>query len=99
MTVEDQLDCRNQALGMIIDIGLDYDGYNSIETLKSLIDELVGFAKDGLNNKFPQYIGKGSVKEFHNSKMVEIPENEWSEETIRWMRLFNKDSVVHNKGT
>ena len=31
---------------LLIDIGLDYDGYNDIESLKLIIDELVSYARD-----------------------------------------------------
>ena len=36
-------------LQLIIDIGYDYDGYNDVEGLKSIIDELVQYASLGKN--------------------------------------------------
>lgn len=35
-------------LTLIKDIGFDYDGYNDIDNLKSLIDELVSYSKYAL---------------------------------------------------
>lgn len=35
-----------EKLQLIIDIGFDYDGYNSPEKLKKLIDELVKYAEE-----------------------------------------------------
>lgn len=32
---------------LIIDLGFDYDGFNSVDNLKSLIDEMVRYAKLG----------------------------------------------------
>ena len=31
---------------LLIDIGFDYDGYNDVESLKMIIDELVNYARD-----------------------------------------------------
>jgi hypothetical protein len=98
MTLEKQLDCRNQALQMIVDIGLDYDGFHTAEDLKALVDELIKFAQDGLNDKFPQYIGQGTVKEFHEGKFIEVPEEQWSKESQEWMKLFKENIRIH-KGT
>lgn len=39
-------DCVADCLGCIWVYGHDYDGYNTVEGLKSLIDELVGYAND-----------------------------------------------------
>lgn len=37
-----------ECLELICDIGYDYDGCNSVESLKELIDELVDLASQGL---------------------------------------------------
>lgn len=36
-------------LQLLIDIGFDYDGFNESDSLKTLIDELVGYAKESKN--------------------------------------------------
>lgn len=56
---------------MIIDLGFDYDGLNSVESLKGLIDELVRLASLGIvcNTTEPIYENNG-VK--HNILMEEI---------------------------
>lgn len=38
-------------LKLIKDIGFDYDGYNDVGSLKSLIDELVSYSKYALKDK------------------------------------------------
>lgn len=37
-------DSVEEYLNLIWMVGCDYDGYNTVEDLKSLIDELVGYA-------------------------------------------------------
>lgn len=41
-------------LALIIDIGFDYDGFESSEDLKGIIDELVGYARDGLKHLYAE---------------------------------------------
>lgn len=36
-------------LQLLIDIGFDYDGFNQADSLKTLIDELVGYARESRN--------------------------------------------------
>lgn len=81
------VDVHKQALEMIRDIGFDYDGYHSIDDLKGLIDELVGFAKEGLRGNRPQYLRKGKVYEFIYGKETEVPEERWSESVKEWKKL------------
>ena len=45
----DEIDDKEDALKLIIGIGLDYDGYREADELMDLIDELVEIAKTGLN--------------------------------------------------
>lgn len=62
MTNERKLAIKDEYLKLIIDIGYDYDGFNTVESLKELIDELVGYADKALKNddKTETYInGKG----------------------------------------
>lgn len=67
------LDAYKQALVMICDIGWDYDGERSVEGLKGLVDELVRFASDGLNEKRPQYIrGNGVAEEMVMGKWTKV---------------------------
>ena len=39
MDIERQLKIKNEYLKMIYAIGYDYDGFNTVESLKQLIDE------------------------------------------------------------
>ena len=43
--LERKLKIKNEYLGLICDFGYDYDGCNTVESLKELIDELVNFIK------------------------------------------------------
>lgn len=53
-----QIKIKNNFFQMIIDLGFDYDGFNSTDDLKKLIDELVRCAKLGLkcNDKEVMFI-------------------------------------------
>ena len=37
--------CVDEWLELIKDIAIDYDGYNTVESLKELIDEIVGMSQ------------------------------------------------------
>jgi hypothetical protein len=39
---------KNEAFQLIIDLGDDYDGFNTVDSLKGLIDELVEIARIGI---------------------------------------------------
>ena len=61
-------DCVDEWLSDIWAIGADYDGCNSVESLKKLVDELVGMAKKAReclwqNKLFGDY---GSPKSEHS---------------------------------
>ena len=44
MDLERQIKIKDKWCQLIIDIGFDYDGFNTVESLKGLIDELVDYA-------------------------------------------------------
>lgn len=44
--LKDRKDKAIEKLILLIDIGFDYDGYNDVENLKRLIDELVSYARE-----------------------------------------------------
>ena len=44
MNLERQVKIKDEWCQLIIDLGFDYDGCNTVESLKSLIDELVDYA-------------------------------------------------------
>ena len=70
------LDASRQALGMICDIGSDYDGERSVEGLRGLVDELVELAVDGLRGVRPQYMnGNGKWMERVFGEWKEVPED------------------------
>ena len=50
---------------MIIEIGIDYDGYNDADNLKGVIDELVKYAKKALNNDDSSIIYSGANKKYN----------------------------------
>lgn len=55
---------KNNYLELLCDIGYDYDGCNTVESLKELIDELIKFAELALknNDKEVMYIGANEQK-------------------------------------
>ena len=46
-----ELDIKNEALKLIKDIAFDYDGFNDVDSLKTLIDDLREIAYRGINSK------------------------------------------------
>lgn len=46
--LKEQLPTKDSVFELIHDIGFDYDGYSSVDGLKSIIDELVDLARYGL---------------------------------------------------
>lgn len=45
-----QIAIKDEYMKLIIALGFDYDGWNSVENLKELIDELVDLAKSGIKS-------------------------------------------------
>ena len=58
-----QIIIKNNYLDLIWQIGYDYDGCNTIKSLKELIDELIDLATKGLKNddKSIMYIGANGI--------------------------------------
>lgn len=57
MDLERQIEIKNEYLGFILALAYDYDGFNTVEGLKGLIDELGKYASYALDNndKIPIY--------------------------------------------
>lgn len=74
MDLERQIKIKDKWCQLIIDIGFDYDGYNTVEGLKSIIDELVDYAHKAINcdDKTVAYIGADDKKS--NILLEEIKE-------------------------
>nr|DAR26657.1 MAG TPA: hypothetical protein [Bacteriophage sp.] len=55
--LERNIKIKDEYFQLIVDCGFDYDGLNSIESLKYLVDDLVDLAKSGLksDDKRPIY--------------------------------------------
>lgn len=45
MDLQRQINIKNEYCKMIIDVGLGYDGYDTPEDLKKLVDELLSYAR------------------------------------------------------
>ena len=62
------IDIKNNYCELIANIGCDYDGEDTVEGLKKLIDEMVGYARAAIENddKWAIYImGKDPTAEFN----------------------------------
>lgn len=57
MDLERQIEIKNEYLVFMVDLAYDYDGFNTVEGLKGLIDELRKYASYALDNndKIPIY--------------------------------------------
>lgn len=49
--MQKQLEEKDEALKVIRDIAFDYDGFNDVDNLKVLIDDLREIARRGINSK------------------------------------------------
>lgn len=49
--MQKQLEEKDEALKVIRDIAFDYDGFNDVDNLKTLIDDLREIAHRGINSK------------------------------------------------
>lgn len=56
---KNKIDNKDKWCQLIVDIGFDYDGCNTIESLKGLIDELVRYALNSRDNYDYEEILKG----------------------------------------
>ena len=68
-----RIEIMERYLERIVDLGYDYDGYNDVENLKGLIDELTRLASLGraCNDIEPMSIdGKGNVYNILGEKIV-----------------------------
>ncbi len=63
--LERQIKIKNKYFQMIIDYGFDYDGLNSVESLKYLVDNLVDLAKSGLKSDDKRTIYFNSNKQYN----------------------------------
>lgn len=62
MDLERQIKIKDKYCQLIIDLGFDYDGFNTVDSLKGLIDELVSYAQRAIecDDKRIVYVnGKG----------------------------------------
>ncbi len=48
--LERKLKIKDGYLDLIVGIGFDYDGYDDANSLKGIIDEIVGYARKALKN-------------------------------------------------
>lgn len=74
---EEMVKVMEKYFELIIDLGFDYDGSNLIGSLKSLIDELVRFAKLGraCNITEPIYVNNGNVYNILHEEILSKGEN------------------------
>lgn len=63
--LERQIKIKNKYFQMIIDYGFDYDGLNSVESLKYLVDDLINLAKLGLKSDDKRPIYFNSNKQYN----------------------------------
>ena len=63
--LEREIKIKNEYFQLIIDCGFDYDGLNSVENLKYLVDDLVDLAKSGLKSDDKRPIYSSSNKQYN----------------------------------
>lgn len=71
---ERELKIKNEYLQLIHDIAFDYDGFNTVESLKGLINELVDYANKAYANDDISVIYTGGCNKQYNILHEEIPQ-------------------------
>ena len=69
---KNKIDNKDNWCQLISDIGFDYDGCNTIESLKGLIDELVRYALNSRDNYDYEEILKGDRLQQENQELKEV---------------------------
>lgn len=80
---KNKIDNKDKWCQLIADIGFDYDGCNTIESLKGLIDELVRYALNSRDNYDYEEILKGDSLEEENKKY-----KNQQKEFIKWLEDY-----------
>lgn len=80
---KNKIDNKDNWCQLIADIGFDYDGCNTIESLKGLIDELVQYALNSRDNYDYEEILKGDSLEEENKKY-----KNQQKEFIKWLEDY-----------
>lgn len=83
---KNKIDNKDNWCQLIADIGFDYDGCNTIESLKGLIDELVRYALNSRDNYDYEEILKGDSLEEENKKY-----KNQQKEFIKWLEDESKE--------
>jgi hypothetical protein len=77
--LERKIEIKDKYLELVYQLGVDYDGYDTVGGLKSLIDELVGLAKRAANNddKWAAFQGfQGEDEKYYNILFEEVEKTE-----------------------
>ena len=76
--LQKQITVMKEYLGLIIDLSFDYDGCNTVESLKSLIDDLKKYAKLGREGNLtePIYTNDNDSYNILNQKIRKDSTNE-----------------------
>lgn len=94
---KNKIDNKDNWCQLIADIGFDYDGCNTIESLKGLIDELVRYALNSRDNYDYEEILKGDSLEEENKKY-----KNQQKEFIKWLEdylnLFDYRNIEEQAG-
>ena len=67
-----QIAIKDKYMQLIIDLGCDYDGWNDVDHLKGLIDELVSYARYGIECNDKQVMFRGLDNSAYNILDEEI---------------------------
>ena len=70
--LERQIRIKDGYCDLIWSLGVDYDGCNTIGSLKSLIDELVDYAKKACRNDDKYAIGENLAGKYYNILYEEV---------------------------
>ena len=67
-----QIEIKDSYLSLMWDLGVDYDGWDTVDSLKSLIDDLVDYAKKAVKNDDKYAVYQGGNGKYFNILREEV---------------------------
>lgn len=92
----DHINEADSRLGLLLDIGFDYDGFNTVESLKGLIDELCTYAyqaQSALNiPSYKKYMDEYCIYDIEDTKV--LTEAGWKIKEDSTLNSYKKEELI-----
>lgn len=92
----DRINEADSRLGLLLNIGFDYDGFNTVESLKGLIDELCTYAYQAQNAldipSYKKYMDEYCVYDIEDTKV--LTEAGWKIKEDSTLNSYKKEELI-----